>query len=209
MYTYIQNIIFSVTFLIQPDYYIETEDGGAMLALCMIPDTPEAQSRFEEIYNCNKNIMYNCAYSVLGDVSSAEDAVSDAFLSLARNFDKLDTSDNSRVRSYLMISVRNAAYKQYNKRKREVAAEDIYLDTETDDNIAIDTENKQIHKLLFEKIKLLDKKYGDIIMLRYYCDMKEKDIADTLGISTENVKIRLHRAKNTLKKMLSQEGYHD
>ncbi len=179
-----------------------------MLALCMIPETPEAQNRFEYIYNSNRNIMYNCAYSILSDVSSAEDAVSDAFVSLARNFDKLDTDDNSRIRSYLMITVRNAAFKQYNKRKREVVSEDIYLDTETEDNIAVNTENKQIHKLLFEKVKLLDKKYGDIIMLRYYCDMKEKDIADDLGISTENVKIRLHRAKAMLKKMLSEEGYH-
>ena len=180
-----------------------------MLAFCMIPDTPDAQRRFEEIYNDNRNIMYNCAYSVLGDTPSAEDAVQDAFLSLARNFDKLDTSDNSRIRSYLIITVRNYSFKQYNKRKHEMAAEDVWLDGEDDQNIALDTENKQLRKALFEKIKMLDKKYGDIIMLRYYCDMKEKDIADTLGISTENVKVRMHRAKSMLKKMLREEGYHD
>ena len=172
-------------------------------------ETEEDVKSFEELYEANKLTLYKYAYSILRNSSSAEDAVQDAFLSLARNFDKLDTSDNSRIRSYLIITVRNYSFKQYNKRKREMAAEDVWLDGEDDQNIALDTENKQLRKALFEKIKMLDKKYGDIIMLRYYCDMKEKDIADTLGISTENVKVRMHRAKSMLKKMLREEGYHD
>ena len=58
-------------------------------------------------------------------------------------------------------------------------------------------------------IKKLDPKYGDLIMLKYYCNMKEKDIASSLGLSLENVKVRLYRARSLLKKMLKEGGYCD
>ena len=181
-----------------------------MFMVCMAAlDNDEDRNSFEQLYNDNKNIMYNCAYSILKDVPSAEDAVQDSFVSLARNFEKTYAMNCNQIRSYLIITVRNAAFKIYNKRKREVSTEDIYLDTEDDSNISLDTENAELRRELFGMIKQLDKKYGDVIMLKYYCDMKEKDIADVLDISLENVKIRVYRAKSALKKMLRGSGYND
>ena len=58
-------------------------------------------------------------------------------------------------------------------------------------------------------IKTLEPKYGDIIMLKYYCGMKDKEIAASLDISLENVKVRSYRARLLLKKMLKEGGYCD
>lgn len=180
-----------------------------MLAICMMLDTPQEQEKFEEIYKANKDIMYAHAYSILKDVSSAEDAVSDSFVSLARNFSKTDEIDCNQVRSYLIIIARNAAYKIYNKRKKEISTEEVMIDEENPDNFTLNTEKKELYSKLFEMVKKLDPKYGDLIMLRYYCDMREKDIAAELDISVENVKIRLYRARAALKKMLKEGGYCD
>lgn len=43
----------------------------------------------------------------------------------------------------------------------------------------------------------------------YYHGMKDREIAFKLGISLENVKIRLVRGKNKLKKKLMEENYYD
>ena len=67
---------------------MKAKDGESMLAFCMMLDTPEDRQSFEEIYNNNKDIMFAHAYSILKDSASAEDAVSDSFVSLARNFEK-------------------------------------------------------------------------------------------------------------------------
>lgn len=181
-----------------------------LLTICFAAlDTEDERISFEEIYNDNKNILYNCAYSILRDVPSAEDAVQDAFVSLARNFEKTKQMDRNQIRGYMIIIVRNAAFKIYNKRKREIATEDIYMDEEDTSDMTVDVENKELAGILFQMIKKLDPKYGDVIMLKYYHSMHDKEIADSLGLTTENVKVRLHRGRNTLKKMLKEEGNND
>ena len=67
-------------------------------------ETEDERLSFEEIYNDNKNILYNCAYSILRDEPSAEDAVQDAFVSLARNFEKTKQMERNQIRGYMIIS---------------------------------------------------------------------------------------------------------
>ena len=190
---------------------MKAKDGDGMLAVCMMLDTPEERESFEAVYQENKNIMYAHAYSILKDVPSAEDAVSDSFVALARNFSRLSLMEPSRLRSYLIITARNAAYKIYNKRKREVSTDEVYSDDNApaDKELHISVENHQLYKELSQMIKRLDPKYGDVVMLKYYCEMTDKDIAVSLDISLENVKVRLYRAKAALKKMLKEGGYCD
>ena len=190
---------------------MKAKDGESMIAFSMMLDTPEAAESFEEIYNANKDIMYAHAYSILKDVPSAEDAVSDSFISLARNFSRTREMDSTHLRSYLVIIARNAAYKIYNKRKREVSTEDVFNDDNApaDKDFTLNTEKKELHKKLFDMIKTLEPKYGDIIMLKYYYGMKDKEIAASLDISLENVKVRSYRARLLLKKMLKEGGYCD
>ena len=172
-------------------------------------ETEDERISFEDIYNENKNILYNCAFSILRDEPSSEDAVQDAFVSLARNFQKTKQMERNQIRGYMIIIVRNAAFKIYNKRKREFAAEEIYEDEVDSSDMTLDVENKELAKKLFDMIKMLDPKYGDVIMLKYYHNMHDKDIADSLGLTIENVKVRLHRGKNALKKMLKESGHYD
>ena len=68
-------------------------------------------------------------------------------------------------------------------------------------------EDGELRRTLFEMIRKLEPKYGDLIMLRYFNKMPEKDIAESLGISIQNVKVRLFRARNMLKDMLREGGY--
>lgn len=165
---------------------------------------------FENIYQSNKGIMYAHAYSILRDVPSAEDAVQDAFLALADHFEKTYQMDCNQIRGYLIIITRNASYRIYNKRKREISSDEPF-ETEFEEvpDFTADCENQETRKLVYNCIKELDSKYGDVIMLKYYCDMKEKDIASSLGLSLENVKVRLNRARNILKKKLKEVGYND
>ncbi len=177
-----------------------------ILYMSMI-DNPEEKQIFETIYNNNKDIMYHYAYQILKDNSSAEDAVHDSFLSFARHFEKAANMNSQQIRSYLMITVRNAAFKIYNKHKKEVSTEEIDTNDDFTPDLAVNSEDRDLQHKLFLMIKELDSKYGDVIILKYYCDMRDKDIAAALGITRDNVKIRLHRAKNILKQKLKEGGY--
>lgn len=57
-------------------------------------------------------------------------------------------------------------------------------------------------QLLENAIDALDTKYRTVYMLKEIEEMSISDISDCLNISKSNVKVRLHRAKNTLKEKL-------
>ena len=53
-------------------------------------------------------------------------------------------------------------------------------------------------------ISKLDEKSQKVVRLRYYRDMDYQDIADELDLTLENVKIRLFRSKEKMKKYVKR-----
>ena len=172
-------------------------------------DEPGDRQYFEQIYVENRDYLFRYAFRVLRDEASTEDAVHDAFLSIAKSFERYRHLDHNQMRSLLIITVRNAAFKIYNRRKRENVTEEIYKDSDFIPDISVDTEQKDIKRILFEMVKSLDSKYADVIVLKYYCDLSVNDIAAQLDISPENVKVRLQRARTLLKSKLEGVGIHE
>ncbi len=178
------------------------------LYLAML-DTQDEKSRFEDLYNQYKSTLITVAYQILNDKSLAEDAVQEAFLALARNMKNISGRNCIQIRNYLIIIVRNASYRIYNKRKEELCVDEIEENIPDLQNIEINTEDKAAQQKLMALIKTLDEKYADILILKYFYDLPDKEIARTLGISLENAKIRLHRGKIMLKNKLSDVGFYD
>jgi len=175
-----------------------------MIFMSMI-ESPEDRSSFEEIYRLYSDMLYRYAYRILQDTASSEDAVHDAFLSLARNFEKYQHLDRNQTRNLLIIIVRNAAFRIYNHRKRETAVEEVYADKVLPD-ISEGAEQRDIKQIVFQLIRSMDSKYGDVIMLKYYCDLSVNEIAEQLQLTADNVKVRLHRGRALLKSKLEEAG---
>lgn len=62
-----------------------------------------------------------------------------------------------------------------------------------------------IRVTLKELISDLSDRYREVIILRYYNDLTYEQIAKALNISVSTVKVRLFRAKNTLKSMFGEK----
>ncbi len=179
-----------------------------MIVFSAMTDSPDDRNLFEQVYTEHRDALYHCAYHILQDNATSEDAVHDAFLSLAKNFGRYQHLTKSQMRNFLIITVRNAAFKLYNRRKRETAVDEIWSEEELPD-AAVDTEQKDSKRLLFDLIKTMDRKYGDVIILKYYCDLSITEIAEQLSLTEDNVKVRLYRARALLKKKLEEVGIHD
>lgn len=172
-------------------------------------ETQEEKTEFENIYYKYRQDMYKIAFNILRNEHDAEDAVHDAFLSLARNMDKISGRKCIQIRNYLIIIVRNSSYRIYNKRKKEICADEIDENIPDLQNVEIDIEEKAEQQKLMELIKTLDEKYADVLILKYFYDLPDKEIARSLGISLENAKIRLHRGKAMLKSKLAEVKSYD
>lgn len=179
---------------------------GAYLTLI---DTAEGKSQFEELYDQHKELLMTIAYRILKDEALSEDAVHDTFLALAKDMGKLSGRSSVQIRNYLIIIVKNNSYNIYSKRKKEECVEEISDFIPELQNVEIDIESRAAQQKLAELIKSLDPKYADVLMLKYFYGLSVNETAASLGINADNVRTRLYRGKNMLKKKLSEVYLYD
>lgn len=72
-----------------------------MIYLAMI-DSPEGKSKFTKLYEDYCGLMYHVAEKVLHNHHDAEDAVHQAFVTIAERIDIVDVPVESRLRSYVV-----------------------------------------------------------------------------------------------------------
>lgn len=171
--------------------------------------TPEEKRRFEHLYLKYKNMLYNYAYEILGDIQLSEDAVSDTFLILTDHMDNIKERSDQDARNYLIIIVKNEAKAIRSKRIHDVYDQDELEDFPDRVDIETSVEHKSEKQRVYELIKRLNPIYADVLILKYYYGMKGEEIAASLGITLENEKIRLYRGKAMLKEMMEREKEHD
>ena len=177
-----------------------------LAAYLTLIDTEPQKEKFEALYTAFKNMMYNTAYSITQDVHLAEDAVMDTFLTLARNMDKMSYLTMTQSRNYLIMAVRNKAIDICRKQQNMVFAEEELEKIPDMGDTVIDIESKDNKQKLFGIVKTLDKRYSDVLMMRYFYGFKPSEIAKDFGISINTVNTRLSRAKQLLKIKLLEEG---
>ena len=66
---------------------------------------------------------------------------------------------------------------------------------------------KEKAELLKESILQMDYPYRQVTLLQYYNEMSSREIAETLGLSPDNVRQIARRAREQLKKKLTETGY--
>lgn len=157
--------------------------------------------------------MFYTAYNILHDQYLAEDAVHQSFIRVINNLHKIDENDCKKVISFLVIICRRVSFDIYNERKR-ISDNTTYIDKadehlenilESNDKLPIDIIiREESLKVLFEKVRSIHSDYADIFMLRYYHDLTVTEIANILKVTENNVNVRLHRAKNVLRKLMTE-----
>lgn len=169
-------------------------------------DTPEEKSRFEKLYLAHRQDMYKVAYGILHNSHDAEDAVHQAFLAIANNFEKISAIPCQEIKGYIVIIIRNTSINIYNSNKRRSQRL-----AELDDcgaSVEIDYFERFDYEDLKSAISRLPQIYKDIIYLHFLEGFTVREISKMLGISREAVWKRAERAKKLLKALL-EEGEDD
>lgn len=173
-------------------------------------ETAADRDKFEYLYNTYKNLLMHKAYEILRDFMLAEDAVSEAYLRAYKNLHKIEDPASGRAAAFLVTITRNVCLTMLKKGATNVAEEPEGYEQPDD----VDLEESVVSSLTSEHVYAmlgsLDAELKDIFMLKFAHDMSHRQIAETLGISENNVAVKLHRAKKKLADMLAKEGYrHD
>ncbi len=163
-------------------------------------DEPLQRASFEQFYRKYRQAMFAVAFGILHNKQDAEDAVSQAFFSIAKKFEKISLLDCHEMKAYAVIVSRNKALNIYNRNKRE-REQTVSLDSELLQDKAFE---EKTFSDLDEAVAALDQRYKDVITLYYYYGLSAAEVAGLLDIHIDTVRHRAMRAKRLLKKALEK-----
>lgn len=157
--------------------------------------------------------MLAVARRLLGDEMAAEDCVQEAFLNAFRNIDRFE--ERSSVETWLHRITVNAALMKLrsDKRKNEGSIEDLLPQFDQQgcriepiwqirESVEEMVQQREIQEFVMSKVSELPETYRTVFLLRDIEEMDTNDVAELMGISEGAVKVRLHRARAALKKLL-------
>lgn len=170
-------------------------------------DTPEEKADFEKLYNAYKGKMFASAYGILRNHHNAEEAVSQAFFTIAKNYSKVFPLEKTQREAYIKIVIRNAAIDIYRKEKRDTSVS--FDEVQNFEAASGDISDKVLSQINYEKIvaaiRELPEKYAEPLYLFHVRDMNVKTISEHLCESEETIKKRLQRARQKLRETLSAD----
>ena len=156
------------------------------------------RNKFDYIYEKYKRLLLAKANDILKDYALAEDAVSEAFIRVYKHLHKIENPDSGQAASFLVTIVKNVAINLYHKEKRTTPFDAQEYDEADDFNMEKDYTMQEDASAAMELVGRLKEELRAVFLLKFAHDMSHKEIATTLGITENNVTVRLHRAKAKL-----------
>ncbi|MBI3813937.1 MAG: RNA polymerase sigma factor [Nitrospinae bacterium] len=166
------------------------------------------KERFLNLFKEYESRIYNFIYRMTRNEADAEELTQEAFIRVWNGIDKL-RSDSS-ITSWIYKIASNVCFDSFRKNKRTLKEETLEPDDEFLYDAKIPLIEDEIYKARMAEcirsyIAKLPEDYRAVILLHDIEGLKNSDIADMLGISLDAVKIKLHRARGRLRKILSKE----
>ena len=157
-----------------------------------------ARAAVASLFHVHHRRLVGLASLLVDDHGSAEEIVQDAFESLYRRWDRL--RDPQAAVAYLDRSV---VYGARSWVRRRVTARAYVLPeagtAPSAETLGVDTRQREE---LAAAIRALPRRQREVVVLRYFLDLTEEQIAAWLGVSTGSVKRHAFRANENLQKRM-------
>jgi RNA polymerase sigma-70 factor (sigma-E family) len=158
----------------------------------------DADAALTALYSAHYRRLVRLASFLLKDSGQAEEVVQDAFVAVHGSWRRL--RDPERAEAYLRQAVVNRC--RSGLRHRQV--EERYAHRFVPD-AAVDTANGTLDRRgVIDALRALPPRQREVLVLRYYGDLSEAQIAQTLGISAGAVKSHASRGMAALRSTLEQ-----
>ncbi|OGJ89434.1 MAG: hypothetical protein A2268_12245 [Candidatus Raymondbacteria bacterium RifOxyA12_full_50_37] len=163
--------------------------------------TVEQQTFFEETVSKYTGYAYAIAFRILGNRDDAEDAVQESFFKMYRHMDRYDS--RKEMKNWIAVITVNASRDIYRRQKQHA-----HLDLSHAESVAAGIRAGQSSidtRLTVEQIMgCLDLKHRIVIVLFYQEQMPTREISRILKVPQVLVKVRLHRARKKLMRILER-----
>jgi RNA polymerase sigma-70 factor (sigma-E family) len=148
----------------------------------------------EAAYREHYRSLVRLASLLIDDVGTCEEVVQDAFVQVWRRGPELRSADRlpAYLRSAVLNGARSVLRKRLVRRRHLTSVPEPAAAAETD-AMAGDPDHSVLRAL-----RALPVRQREVLALRYYLDLSETEIAETLGIGAGSVKTHAHRGLTAL-----------
>jgi RNA polymerase sigma factor (sigma-70 family) len=150
---------------------------------------------FNALYLAERVPMVRLATLLLQSSMLAEEVVQEAFVVVSDRWDTLERPGGY-LRTTVVNGCRGVLRRQDVERRHLVASQ---AQAEADATVTLPAHLVELHEVL----GLLNERQRTVIVLRYFADMADPDIAETMGMSPVTVRTISHRALSILREALS------
>jgi len=160
----------------------------------------DADAGIAELYHAHWSRLVRLATLLTRDASVAEEIVQDSFVALHRRW--ADLTDRAAAAAYLRTSVVNGARSALRHR----GVEERYRQPGPPEPAGPEEHAVRADQdaRVMAALRTLSRRQQEVLVLRYYGDYSEQDIAATLGLSKGAVKSHAHRGLSALRAALAR-----
>jgi RNA polymerase sigma-70 factor (sigma-E family) len=162
-------------------------------------DRTEAAEAVSALFREHALGLTRLAFLMLGDRSTAEDVVQEAFYGLYRAWDRLPTHD--KVAGYLRVSVVNGCRSVIRRSRRTPALIEVGSAASAEADALVGEDRRAAVAAL----RRLPPRQREALVLRYYADLPVNEIAAAMAVSPGTVKSTTARGLAALARMLREE----
>lgn len=141
----------------------------------------ESEARFAELYRTDHDRLVRLAALILGSTSAAEDVVQECFAKAYQRFATLQSPG-----AWLRVAVVNGCRNEH----RRVRVVQRYVASRSGSGRSEPQELRE----LTDSLRRLPARQRTVVVLRFYEDLPEQEIAEVMGVSVGTVKSTLSRA---------------
>lgn len=156
------------------------------------------------IYREQASSLVRLARLFTDDRAGAEDIVQEAFIRLFNSVDRIEDRDKSV--SYLRSIVLNLARDQNRRGLMSLRHQDAMIDRRTPEVPDEQVARTESQSEVMAALDRLSDRQRACLVLRFYLELSEREIAETLGISPNSVKTHCRRGMDALADCLEATG---
>lgn len=157
---------------------------------------------FQTVLDAHMLPVYRFAYSILKDVSAAEDVTQETCTKLWKSAHTWNPT--GKIRSWLFRIAHNLCIDEIRKRKPH-ADIDVFAESIADNgqDVVTHMQESEVSKTVKDALFQIPVRQRTALMLVHYSDNSNKEAADTMGISVDALESLLARGRKALKDLLN------
>lgn len=173
-------------------------------------DDPVDQEWMTGLFMKYHKVMMATAGYYMKDFQDVEEVVNDSLLSLYEKIDRIRSLEPKALTSYIITTVRNAAF-SYLRKKKLMNSHFLYLSDygieaiSATDDVERAAEARDQLDIVHGIINTLSKNEQGAIRLKCEEGLDDKEIAEILGVSPENVRQLITRGRKRILEALHRE----